>query len=59
MNYYMAVTPDEYELPLAIEENHAELARRFNMRPNNLLEYIAKQRTSRKHKCKFIRVNGY
>lgn len=39
---YMIVTRDKYELPIAIEDSSAELARRIGMNPKTLRSCMSK-----------------
>lgn len=41
---YMAVTPDEYELPIAVEETMGQLARTLKMSRSYLDQLFAKQK---------------
>ena len=40
MTLYMAVTPDEYELPMAVSDTAAELARKFGIKENYIYKMI-------------------
>lgn len=53
----MAVTPDEYELPLYVSENVNELAEVFNVKPINILSSISHHRDGRISGRKFIRID--
>lgn len=53
--YYMEITKDEFELPVAVAETTAELARIRGVAPNTIksVMYHAKKNKS---KCKYIKV---
>ena len=53
---YMAVTPDEYELPLFVTDNVAEMAAVFHTKPNTILSSIAHGRSGSINGRKFVRV---
>jgi hypothetical protein len=57
MKLYLAVTADEYELPIAVEETCAELARRFGITNASLLSTLSHgDSTGRYSGHKFIRI---
>lgn len=53
---WMAVTPDEYELPLAVEDTARELGNRFNVDANVVMSCVKKERTGKNTGRKFIKV---
>lgn len=46
MILYMAVTPDEYELPLCVAESPAELGQMMGRSKKSVLEAIARRRSA-------------
>ena len=46
---WMKVTNDEYELPLAVAESAAELARMTGIKPESLYSIISRERRDKKH----------
>lgn len=56
MKLYMAVTPDEYELPIAVCKDIHELAKVFGIKPQSVSEAISKNRPGKKTGAKFIRI---
>lgn len=44
MKMYMAVTPDEYELPLAPPDTAKNLAELFGTTPNNIWSQVSHQK---------------
>ena len=59
MTLYMAVTPDELELPVAVESTMEDLAETFNTTKSSVATSISKNRISKRSGVKFIRVNVY
>lgn len=53
---YMAVTPDELELPLFVTDYCRELANKYGISNDNLLSQIAHNCSGRDRGAKFIRV---
>lgn len=53
---YVAVTADEYELPVAVCENAKELAKSFKMDPRNISRYLRRGSIRKKDGVKFVRV---
>ena len=46
---WMKVTNDEYELPLAVADTMAELARMTGIKPESLYSIISRDRHGKKH----------
>lgn len=44
MTLYMAVTADEYELPIAVEEKSSNLARRIGIHPETVYKELCYSR---------------
>jgi hypothetical protein len=55
MKLYMAVTTDEYELPLAVTDTAVELARMYGVTPKALRKIAARENQGRDGR-KFVRV---
>lgn len=53
---YMAVTPDEYELPMCVCDTVKEIAEKFNVSRNVVLSSIAHNRSGATTGRKFVRV---
>lgn len=53
--YWMAVTPDEYELPLAVAQSSGELAEMLGMSPGAVLGCEAKNANGRNTGRKIIK----
>lgn len=53
---YLAVTPNEYELPMAVEETIADLAQKFGVNKNTLKSSISHDKSGKTTGRKFIRV---
>lgn len=53
---YMAVTPDEYELPLYVSDTAAELARHYGLKPNTVSTSISQNKNGEKTGRKFVKV---
>ena len=54
--FYMAVTPDKYELPLCIPLTSMELARKYNISENTLFCAVSKNKSGTRSGRKFVRV---
>ena len=59
MTLYMAVTPDKYELPIAVEVNLEDIAELFGMSVNSVASSIAKNRSGKRKGVKFLRIEVY
>lgn len=53
---YMAVTADEYELPLAVEDKAVALGKIFGKSANAVTSSICKGRNGKYSKIKFVKV---
>lgn len=53
---YMAVTPDRYELPLAVCRSADELGSCFGIKGHTVLANICRNETGTKRGAKFIRI---
>lgn len=53
---WLAVTPDEYELPLAVEETAAALGKIYGITKNGVLDAIRKDRDGVMYGHKFVKV---
>ncbi len=53
---YLAVTPDRYELPIAVFDSVDEISNWANTSKNNVLTSICEDRRNLKNNCKFRRV---
>lgn len=56
MKYYMAVTADEYELPVCVCKNVTELSKRYEMTEKTIYSYLSRGTVRKKEGVKFIRV---
>ena len=56
MFVWLKVTPDRYELPVAVADSGKELARICGVSSNNVYNTMTKARKLG-HKCQYIRVN--
>lgn len=56
MTLYMAVTADEYELPLMVTPNSQELADSFKTTRNMVLSSISHNSSGKNNGVKFVRV---
>ena len=56
MTLYMAVTPDEYELPIAVADGPTELARKFNLNKSTVLGSIIRKQNGKTRGIRFERV---
>lgn len=54
---YMKVTNDEYELPLAVADTMAELARMTGIKPESLYSIISRERHGKKHTYSYREVD--
>lgn len=54
---YMAVTPDKYELPLAVCDTAGELGAKFGVSANLIQSSISKNQSGRNRGFKFVKVN--
>lgn len=54
---WMKVTNDEYELPLAVAESAAELARMTGIKPESLYSIISRERHGKKHTYSYREVD--
>ena len=57
MYLYMAVTTDEYELPIAVESSVRGLAFKLKINPHKISESICKGLTGKYSKMKFLKVD--
>nr|DAI34355.1 MAG TPA: NUMOD1 domain protein [Caudoviricetes sp.] len=53
---YMAVTPDELELPLFVTENIDELAKKFNTTTGTIWSCISHKSSGRNAGARYIRI---
>lgn len=53
---YMAVTADEYELPLVVTDTVIELAEKLNLKPQSVSSSICRNLSGRKVGYKIVRV---
>lgn len=53
---WMAVTADEYELPLCVTDTAAELAAKYNTTKSNVTSSICAGKTGRYRGYKFVKV---
>lgn len=56
MKIYMAVTADKFELPVAVCDTPAEIARHYRMTMENMGSYISRGTIRKKEGVKFIKV---
>lgn len=56
MTLYMAVTPDKYELPIAVETTLEDLGELFGTSTNSIASAIAKNRSGKRKGVKFLRI---
>lgn len=54
---WMKVTNDEYELPLAVADTMAELARMTGIKPESLYSIISRERRGKKHTYSYREVD--
>lgn len=57
--YYMAITNDKYELPVAVEESVSELAKTLKLKETTVDMAISKERVIQKLNCKIIKICMY
>lgn len=57
MKLYLAVTPDEYELPLYVAESVEELSYKYGLTPNNIRSKISKNQSGKILGIKFLRID--
>jgi hypothetical protein len=56
MKLYVAVTADEYELPLYVETSASALARILGIKKDNLFRSIQKHRRTKTASGEFVRI---
>lgn len=56
MYLYLEVTPDEYQLPLAVAESRKELAVMRGITSKQIKDYLAKTRAGKIKNPRFIRI---
>lgn len=58
MNKYiwLAVEADEYELPIAVADTAKELADRFGITANTVMNCVIRQRSGRENGYKYVKV---
>lgn len=56
MTLYMAVTPDKYELPIAIESTLEDIAEVFNINVHTVACAISRNRSGKRNGVKFLKV---
>ena len=56
MVLYMAVTPDELELPIAVETSVTFLGKKLGINPRNITQGISRSYKGVKTGCKFLKV---
>ena len=56
MTLYMAVTPDKYELPLAVKTNAKDIAELFGTTEKTVYSSISKNRSGKRNGVKFVKV---
>ena len=56
MTLYMAVTPDKYELPIAVESTVFDLAEMYSTTPATILTSISRNKSGKRRGAKFVRV---
>jgi SUMO ligase MMS21 Smc5/6 complex component len=54
--YYMAITDDKYELPIAVEESVAELAKILKLKETTIGMAISQERAIKRLNCKVIKI---
>ena len=57
--YYMAVTNDKYELPIAVEESVAELAKTLKIKKATVGMAISRERVIKRLDCRVIKICMY
>lgn len=53
--YWMLVTLDDYELPLAVAETREELAEMIGVKPKSITEQLSRKKRKGK-KCQYARI---
>lgn len=53
---WLAVTPDEYELPIIVEESSGKLAAKLKTRPNNIIAYALRGASGCRSGYKIIKI---
>lgn len=56
MHVFMAVTPDKYELPIAIEDTAGKLARTLKIKEDTIYTGVRRKRSGLRLGMKFIKV---
>lgn len=56
MKLYMAVTADEYELPLAVETSVRDLAKFNKIKPQTVSHYLVKEYSGRNTGIRYVKV---
>lgn len=56
MKLYMAITADEYELPMGVFGSVIEMAKGYGMTARTVSSYISRGTVRKKDKVKFIRL---
>lgn len=56
MTLYMAVTPDKFELPIAVESTVFDLAEMYGTTPATVLTSISRNKSGKRRGAKFVRV---
>lgn len=56
MRLYLAVTADEYELPLAVEADPSSLGRHFGIKGESVLCSISRKENGKAKGRRFIRI---
>ena len=54
--FYMAVTPDKYELPIYVADTIEELASRYNVSKNLIYSCVSKNKSGERSGRKFVKV---
>ncbi len=54
--YYMAVTPDEYELPIAVAESNKQLSEMIGVSSNSISSNISRGCSGRNRGFKIIKI---
>lgn len=57
--YYMAVTNDKYELPIAVEKSVSELAKRLKLKEATVAMALSRERVIKRLDCRIIKINMY
>ena len=56
MTLYMAVTPDKFELPIAVESTVFDLVEMYSTTPATILTSISRNKSGKRRGAKFVRV---